>query len=171
MDADERVAAVLAAYPQLLLAMQPRQFSSPERSSGVACTLALPVKGCVIGWNPCLCEGVQQWLTQWLWPAADAHSGKGQDQTQSSDKEQSSGMQSDASVSRAAAVDKPSANAAGATGLGTQLSSVAGPTLQVRGCSQSLSHLHLLWMARAVMYAMFRSSNLSFRAPFEDHAW
>ena len=32
MDADERVAAVLAAYPQLLLAMQPRQSSSPERS-------------------------------------------------------------------------------------------------------------------------------------------
>ena len=41
-------------------------------------------------------------------------------------------MQSNGSVSRAAAVDVPSANVAGATGLGTQLSSVAGPTLQVR---------------------------------------
>ena len=69
---------------------------------------------------------------EWLWLAAGEHSGKGQDQRQGSDKEQSSGMQSNGSVSRAAAVDVPSASAAGATGLGTQLSSVAGPTLQVR---------------------------------------
>ena len=49
MDADERVAAVLAAYPQLLLAMQPRQSSSPERSLGVACTSATLGKGCNFG--------------------------------------------------------------------------------------------------------------------------
>ena len=68
-----------------------------------------------------------------LWLAADEHSGKGQNQRQGSDREQSGGMQSYGSVSRAAAVDVPSASAAGATGLGTQLSSVAGPTAQVRG--------------------------------------
>ena len=69
----------------------------------------------------------------WLWLAAGEHSGKGQDQRQGSNREQSSGMQSNGSVSRAAAVDVPNASVAGATGLGTQLSSVAGPTLQVRG--------------------------------------
>ena len=53
MDADERVAAVLAAYPQLLLAMQPRQPSSPARSLGVACTSASPVAGCISGWILC----------------------------------------------------------------------------------------------------------------------
>ena len=70
---------------------------------------------------------------EWLWLAADEHLGKGQDQRQGSAKEQSSGMQSNGRVSRAAAGDVPSASAAGATGLGTQLSSVAAPTLQVRG--------------------------------------
>ena len=34
MDADERVAAVLAAYPQLLLAMQPPQASTAEAPPG-----------------------------------------------------------------------------------------------------------------------------------------
>lgn len=34
MDADERVAAVLAAYPQLLLAMQPSQGGSSGASPG-----------------------------------------------------------------------------------------------------------------------------------------
>lgn len=34
MDADERVAAVLAAYPQLLAAMQPSQPGSAESSPG-----------------------------------------------------------------------------------------------------------------------------------------
>lgn len=53
MDADERVAAVLAAYPQLLLAMQPRQPSSPARSLGVACTSAYLVAGCTFGLSPC----------------------------------------------------------------------------------------------------------------------
>ncbi len=69
---------------------------------------------------------------EWLWLAADERSDKGQDQRPGSDREQSSGMQSNGSVSRAAALHVPSANVAGATGLGTQLSSVAGPTLQVR---------------------------------------
>lgn len=34
MDADERIAAVLAAYPQLLLAMQPSLSGSAEASPG-----------------------------------------------------------------------------------------------------------------------------------------
>ena len=53
MDADERVAAVLAAYPQLLLAMQPRQSSSPARSLGVACTLAPLFAGRILGYISC----------------------------------------------------------------------------------------------------------------------
>ena len=131
----------------------PCSLASPPHQIGLqvwpAHQIHLPKAACLAGYN------AMQWCAsvahEWLWLAAKAQTGTEQDQRDSSDKEQSSRMHSHGSVNRATALDKSSANVAGATGLGTQLSSVAGPTLQVRSLLiQPLAIRSVMWTACAV---------------------